>query len=554
MPYKKQILILVILQCLVSNLHAKTVAILEFEDLSTPPNPAGLQISHDLITYSLSKEFNIIDQEIVKKVFDLPALKKMGIINKDKAYSLGKLLDADILVVGNYQILKNDSVLINTSFISTHYDEIPEIDNRILACFERIFSLEGRVKDISKDGIFIDIGSTSGLRVGDNLFIIRDNTAIGNVKIVKLDKEYSEIVPITDVKITVGDKVRKYPFDFKAKTTRHLIVSPTPSAQKIEINGKSIGFSPLVVKNLQDKKIILTISKPGYKSILADINFYDYPMLNISLALFKSVEEELRPAGLGSVLITSSPSSAYVYLGKQLKGMTPLLIPNLPTGMYQISIGKPGHETVDRKVIIDGVGQKRLDVKLKFIIPPLPPKEPPLELLTVQTPQLLKKDEIDIGLKYPEGFILRLSPPIENLELRIHGLGIGVKNKLVKNLALDSYYQVYDMREHKKEKSSGISLLLGAPIELPFGYSEYYLGAGLVRKNGHNKLRYSGGVMSQLTREFFLLLEYDKIDGYGVGIRFPLTPKFEFLCGLGKENGDFRYDVGIFFRGEVESE
>lgn len=550
MPFKRQILILVILLGLVSNGYAKTVAILEFEDLSTPFNPAGLQISHDLIRYSLSKEFNIIDQEVIKKVFDLPALKKIGIITRDKAYSVGKLLDADILVVGNYQVLEKDSLLINTSFINTNYEETPDLANRILACFERVFSLDGRVKDISKKGIFIDIGKTSGLKLGDNLFIVRGNRSIGNVTIVSLDKEFSEILPTTDIKVNVGDNVRKYPFEFKLNTTRHLIISPTPQAQEIEIDGKSIGVSPLVIKNLQNKEINIRISKTGYKPILANINFYDYPMLNISLVLFKSVEEELKPSLGGSVLITSSPSSAYVYLGKNLKGMTPLLIPDLSTGMYQISIGKPGYETVDNKVIIDGVGKKRLDVKLKPILPPLPPKEPPVELLTVQTPHLLNVGEIDIGLKYPEGFILRATSPIENLELRIQGLGLAAKHKLLKNLAVDFYYQVYDMRKHKKEKSGGTSLLLGVPIDLPFGHSEYYLSAGLLRKDAHNKLRYSGGLMSQLTREFFLLLEYDKIDGYGLGVRFPLTPKLEFLCGLGKENGNFRYDVGVFFKEE----
>ncbi len=552
MPYKRQILVLVILLGMISNGYAKTVAILEFEDLSIPLNPAGLQISHDFITYSLSKEFNIINQEIVKKVFDLPALKKIGRITNDRAYSLGKLLDADILVVGNYQVLKKDSLLINTSFINTHYDEIPDLDKQILACFERVFSLEGKVKEISKKGIFIDIGKDSGLKLGNKLFIVRDNKPIGNVGIVKLDKDSSEILPTSDIKLNVGDKVRKYPFEFEPKSTRQLIISPTPPTQEIEIDGKSIGISPLVVKNLANNEINLRISKAGYNPISVNINFYDYPLLNISLALFKSVEEELKPKVSGSILITSSPSSAYVYLGKTLKGMTPLLIPDLPTGMYRISIGKPGYETVDNDVIIDGIGQKRLDVKLKSSLPPLPPKEPPVELLTVQTPHLLKKDEIDIGLKYPEGFILRVASPIENLEVRIQGLGLAAKHKLLENLAIDFYYQVYDMREHKKEKRSGISFLLGAPVELPFGHSEYYLGAGLLKRDAHSELRYFGGLMSQLTRELFLLLEYDKIDGYGTGVRFPLTPQWDFLIGLGKENGDFRYDVGVFFKGEVE--
>jgi len=548
MSYKRQIFIFILLLTLVSNLQAKTIAILEFEDLSTPLNPTGLQLSYDLISSSLSKEFNLIDEEVVKKVFNLSALKKMGRITKDNAYSLGKLLDADILVIGNYQVLEKDSVVINTSFIHTHYEEIPELEKQILACFERIFNLEGRVKEVSKKQISLDIGKTAGLKLGDNLFIIRDNKPVGSVKLIKLDKDSSEIVPTSEIKPIVGDRVRKYPYSFEPKSSRHLIISPTPPAQEIEIDGETIGVSPLVVKNLQNNEITLRVNKSGYKPRSAKISFYDYPMLNISLALFKSVEEEITPQVMGSVLITSSPSSAYVYLGEILKGMTPLLIPNLPTGVYRIKIGKPGYETVENRVIIDGLGQKKLEVKLKSILPSLPPKEPPAELLTVQTPHLLKKDEIEISLKYPEGLILRVASPIDNLELRMQGLGLGVKHNLLKNLSLDIYYLVYDLREHKNEKSSGISFILGAPIELPLGHSEYYLGAGLLRREAHNKLRYSAGLISQLTREFFLLLEYDKIDGYGLGVRFPLTRSFEFLCGLGKQEGEFRYDVGVFFR------
>ncbi|MDI6735550.1 MAG: PEGA domain-containing protein [bacterium] len=550
---KRLILTLVLWLCLMSNGEAKNVAILEFEDFSSPLNPAGLQASQDLVRYTLSKEFKIIDQEVIKRVFDLSAFKKMGVITKDKAYSLGKLLDADILVVGNYQVLKKDSLLINTSFINTHYEDIPDGDKQILGCFEGVFSLEGRVKEISKKGIFIDIGAGAGLKLGDNFSLIRNNKPIGTLKIVKVDKESAEIFPTTEVKINVGDKVRKFLYAFEPKTTRHLIVSPTPPAQEIEIEGRVIGNSPLVVKNIQNKEITLRISKLGYKPELANISFYDYPMLNLSLMLFKSAqEEEVKHIVMGSVLVTSVPSSAYVYLGKTLKGMTPLLIPNLPTGVYRINIGKPGYETVEQSVIVEGVGQKKLDVKLKFVLPSLPPKEPPSELLTVQTPHLLKESEIDIGLKYPEGFILRLASPIENLEMRIAGLGIGVKHALSKNFALDFYYQTYDMRKGEKEKSSGVSVLMGSPVKLPSGPSEYYLGTGLLKKESHNELRYFGGVMSQLTRDLFLLLEYDKIDGYGLGIRFPLTPQLEFLTGIGKENGDFRYDMGIFFRGEGE--
>lgn len=548
MFYKRQIFILIILLSLVSQIQAKTIAILEFEDLSTPLNPAGAQISRDFISYSLSKGFNLLDQTVVKKVFDLPAFKKMGIMTNEKAYSVGRLLDADILVIGNYQVLNKDSLLINVGFINTHYEETPDVSNQILACFERTFSLEGRVKEVSKKGILIDIGETSGLKLGDNFFVMRNNKPTGSVRVIRLNKEVSEVVPTTDVQLIVGDKVRKYPYRFESKTTRHLIVNPTPPAQEIEIEGKSIGISPLVIKNLSDKSISLKISKSGYRPILTNINFYNYPMLNLSLVLFKSVEEEVKPMVTGSVLITSSPSSAYVYLGETLKGITPLLIPNLPTGIYRIKIGKPGYDTVTEKVIIDGMRQKKLEVKLTATAPPLPPKEPPEELLTVQTPQLLAKEEIELALKYPEGFIFRVGSPVENLELRIQGIGIAAKHKLYNNLALDTYYQVYDMRQHEKEKSCGISLLLGVPIELPFGYSQYYLGAGLLRKDAHSKLRYSAGLMSQLTREFFLLLEYDKIEGYGIGVRFPLTRQCEFLCGIGKENGNFRYDVGVFFK------
>jgi len=536
----------------VNNLQAKTVAILEFEDLSTPPNPAGWQLSQDLISSSLSKEFNLVNPEVVKKVCDLSTLKKIGKITKDNAYSIGKLLDADVLVLGNYQVLEKDSVVINTSFVNTHYEEIPDLVNNILTCFESVFSLEGRVKEESKKGIFVDIGKAAGLKLGDNLFILRENKPIGSVRIIKLEKEFSEIVPTTDIKPRVGDKVRKCPYEFEPKSSRLLIVSSTPPAQAIEIDGEAIGVSPLIVKNLPNKVITLRINKPGYKSTSAKISFYDYPLLNISLALFKSVEEELKPQVMGSILITSSPSSAYVYLGETLKGMTPLLIPDLPTGIYRIKIGKPGYETIENRVIIDGPGQKKLDIKLKSSLPSLPPKELPAELLTVPTSHLLKRDEIELGLKYPEGVILRVGSPIDNLELRMQGLGLGVRHNLLKNLALDIYYLVYDMREDKNEKSSGISFILGAPIELPFGHSEYYLGAGLLRRKAHNKLRYSGGLINQLTREFFLLLEYDKIDGYGIGVRFPLTPSFEFLAGGGKRGGEFRYDVGVFFRQKEE--
>lgn len=127
-------------------------------------------------------------------------------------------------------------------------------------------------------------------------------------------------------------------------TRGKLSVSTKPSGAKIFINQNPIGDSPVKSFTTAAGKVNLIIEKSGYAQIDTIINIAEEIDNKFSFPLFKITET-------GSLNVTSNPSEAEVWLGRERLGVTPF-DKSVPTGTYQLLVRKNGFADYKQTLVI----------------------------------------------------------------------------------------------------------------------------------------------------------------------------------------------------------
>ncbi len=529
---------------------AARVAILEPEDLSFSPASQtvdGKDMVRKLLEDVLSQTNEVLDRTEVDRILTAKSMQAVGDLNMRKAYVLGKILDADMLVKGNF-IQHGDSMVINANFIDTGRTDLTGIKEKILDLFLSRYELRCQVKQAKGRNAVINMGSLFGLANGDMLDVFHKGEKVGLLKIAKASSQECNAVMVKGKTVRPRDEVRKVPVVW-GKSNREMIITSTPSPSKITVNDKGIGYTPLLFKNNEDEitiKIDSTDYNP-YEEMLQFVN-PNYSFLNLSLMLISLQEKPKEIPVPGSLFVTSEPSSAYVYLNGILKGITPLLVTDVAPQEYSLKVAKPGFATKRRGIVVEGSQQTKVNLLLRETVAPRQQPLPSLELLSIQTNNMVMSGECFLAARYPEGFILKLGLPVEGMEIRMAGLGIGLKHRLTKDMSMDMYCNFYDARKKKQESQHGISLISGYPLKSRFFEGDSYLGAGYYSEKG---FRGSGGIeVPIIVGVYNLMLEVDTIDGWAVGFKEIFKNEAEVVFGIGKDvDGQTRYDMTVSYRG-----
>lgn len=117
-------------------------------------------------------------------------------------------------------------------------------------------------------------------------------------------------------------------------TTSTIVVRSEPPGAEVFVDKTSYGVAPAVVPNLTPGRHLVELQLDGYEDVSRQIQL---PEDNTN----KPFAMHLRA---GVVLLTSNPAGASVWHGRQLYGVTPLLLKNLPEGQYDFSLHGPGCE------------------------------------------------------------------------------------------------------------------------------------------------------------------------------------------------------------------
>ena len=551
---------------------AQTVAVLDFKDESSPPSVVAPTTIRKIFTDLFPiEEFTLIDRDLIRKIVPPATQEAVGEITPSMANILGQILGADILVTGLYQEISGGgtsrgSLLINASFIDTGRSHLSRgVARQIMNLYEATFAREGLIEAVTDEIIILNIGSFHGVQIGDRFILIRSGYVVGEVQVSRVEKYMSEaLLTSPDGAAQVGDVIRRSPVGPVIATPRRaLIIDSTPSGAKFSLNGTLRGITPLIVSEPAPNIHAITLLREGYRRFQEEVIIEQNrpaSFLDVSLVLARLKEKGYHPSAKASSIIVSSwPSNAKVYLNGELEGVTPVTLSYLPAGLFRVRVARAGYGSVERKVVIKEREKRRLNINLSPILPLeakraqalAKPILPPPEIFQVQTPYAQNKGRFYMALKYPEIFAARFGLLLDGLELRVQGLGLGAKYQFKKmkqhGLALDLYYSLHDFRRHENKTSLNLRGIFGTPFDSGFGLMNLVAGAGyrsISDEDSDEGFHFFGGLDNYLTARLKLLAEYDNLDGWAVGICYDLPKDLKFAVGGGSEpNGTLRWDA-----------
>lgn len=129
-----------------------------------------------------------------------------------------------------------------------------------------------------------------------------------------------------------------------SSSLRELYVSTSPPSATVYIDGKSRGRTPVTVMLSDSKPHLLDIKKNGYNNVRQTVILNNGQKLPLDIQL-ESI--------LGLALIKTTPPGASVRINDIDRGKTPLLVTDLPIGIYHVSIAAPGFIKKDLELVLN---------------------------------------------------------------------------------------------------------------------------------------------------------------------------------------------------------
>lgn len=134
-----------------------------------------------------------------------------------------------------------------------------------------------------------------------------------------------------------------------------LLVRSSPEGAEVTVNGVSHGRTPVTVREVPKGRATVTVSHDGYVSQTREVvlNAGDERTLDVTLE------------GLpGSLLVTSVPGGARIYMNGGFCGKAPVTLNNLKPATYELRAELDGHETATRNVQIANGSNKVEEFRL----------------------------------------------------------------------------------------------------------------------------------------------------------------------------------------------
>ena len=134
-----------------------------------------------------------------------------------------------------------------------------------------------------------------------------------------------------------------------------VLVDSTPSGAEIFIDKNACGKTPAILRDVETGRHTLELVAPGYEKLVTQIDVPD--------------EQPDKPYKLtlkqGIVSVVTEPSGAWVWEGRQFKGVTPLLIEGMSEGSHELLIYGPGCDTHKETVQVTPSRGEELNITLK---------------------------------------------------------------------------------------------------------------------------------------------------------------------------------------------
>jgi hypothetical protein len=148
-----------------------------------------------------------------------------------------------------------------------------------------------------------------------------------------------------------------------------LLVRSTPAGVGVVVDGQSRGVTPLDLRELAFGAHTIKVSHPGHDTRQRQVTLSERRPV-------RSVDFELRPTSVpshatpaanspGSLLVTSRPSQAQVFVDDNLIGTTPFLLSNVAAGVRHLRIELSGYKIWTTSVQIEPGARFRVSASLE---------------------------------------------------------------------------------------------------------------------------------------------------------------------------------------------
>jgi hypothetical protein len=180
------------------------------------------------------------------------------------------------------------------------------------------------------DDVYYDTFTTREYRVfsGEEVSDKDRDNLMYYVEVEKLNTDPNN--PDTD-----GDGKRDDVDDRPTTPEGSISISTTPTGVSVRMDGRSIGTTPITMKDVISDTHTLTLTKDGYKSKTV-------PFV-LSAGGAENIDEVLEQL-TGSIQISSNPPGASIYIDGVIKGNSPETVPGVLPGSYTVRLVKEEYD------------------------------------------------------------------------------------------------------------------------------------------------------------------------------------------------------------------
>jgi len=148
-----------------------------------------------------------------------------------------------------------------------------------------------------------------------------------------------------------------------------LLVRSTPAGVEVVVDGQSRGVTPLDLRELAFGAHSINVSHPGHDTRQRQVTLSERrPVRSVNFALRPtSVPSHATPAtnSSSSLLVTSRPSHAQVFVDDNLIGTTPFLLSNVAEGVRHLRIELSGYKIWTTSVQLEPGARFRVSARLE---------------------------------------------------------------------------------------------------------------------------------------------------------------------------------------------
>jgi hypothetical protein len=181
------------------------------------------------------------------------------------------------------------------------------------------------------------------------------------------------VAPISEEKASSSEPIAATTKTVALTDSGRLLVRSTPAGAGVVVDGQSRGVTPLDLRELAFGAHTIKVSHPGHDTRQRRVTLSERrPSRSVAFELRPtSVASDATPAAdsSGSLLVTSRPSGAQVFVDDNLVSTTPLGLSNVAVGVRHLRIELSGYKVWTTSVQIEPSARSRVVAILEPLEP-----------------------------------------------------------------------------------------------------------------------------------------------------------------------------------------